>query len=66
MPSPTTKADMEALARLPQEGWFDIRAVSYMVRNPRYRCDRLVEKGLLESRVVGTYPDIKTEWKVIR
>ena len=47
-----TKADRDALARLPEGCWFFIDQVSYMVRNPRWRCDRLTDFGLLESEVV--------------
>lgn len=45
-----TRADRDALARLP-DGWFFVNEVSFMVRNPRWRCDRLVEFKLLESEV---------------
>ena len=56
-----TEADEDALRRMP-EGWFSVRAVPYMVRNARYRCDRLEVRGKLKSRVVGEFPDIETQW----
>lgn len=60
---PLTKADEAAFAILPAEGWFSIHKVPYLVRNPRWRCDRLVEKGVLESRVSGRPPTVFTEWR---
>ena len=56
-------ADNAALARLPDGRWFGLRDVTYMVKNPRWRCDRLAEKGVLESRVVGEWPAIETQWR---
>jgi hypothetical protein len=58
-----SEADRHALSRLPDNGWFCVGDVSYMVRNPRYRCDRLVEKGALEDRVVGEIPHLHTEYR---
>lgn len=51
-----SRADLEAYDRLP-DGWFDLHAVPYQVRNPRWRCDRLVGLRALESRVVGSISD---------
>lgn len=59
----STKADEEALKLLPDSEWFSLRKVPWQVRNPRYRCDRLTELGLLERRVVTNYPDIDTQWR---
>jgi hypothetical protein len=61
--SQLTEADRRALERLPDGDWFSIHEVSYMVRCPRYRCDRLVEKGALEWRVTGEYPHLESEYK---
>lgn len=47
-----TKVDKEVLARVP-EGWFVPRDLPYIFRCPEYRCLRLKELGLLESRVIG-------------
>lgn len=58
-----TDADRYALKRLPDEGWFNLTAVPYTVKNPRFRCDRLVKLGALKSRVVGAWPYLQTEWK---
>lgn len=57
-----SRADEDALKRLP-DGWFAVHEVHFMVRNPRYRCDRLVGKGKLEKRIVGEWPNIETQWK---
>jgi hypothetical protein len=46
-----TAVDKDALRRLP-EGWFELNQVSYIVRNPRYRCDRLVDRGVLERKCI--------------
>lgn len=52
---PFTRADREALARLPEgTEWFEIHQVSFMVQNPTWRCDRLVTMGVLEKDVFGT------------
>ena len=61
---PMTKADTEALARLP-DGWFALEAVSWQVRRPRFRCDRLVAAGALEWRVVGEVPFQWSEWRKV-
>lgn len=49
-----TRADREALARLPKPDWFDWDKLHHMVKRPQYRCDRLVQLGVLETRVVGS------------
>lgn len=58
-----SEADRHALSKLPDNDWFGIDGVSYTVRSPRYRCDRLVEKGILENRVVGDVPHLRTEYR---
>lgn len=61
--SPTlTDADRYALKHLPA-GWFGLRRIPFLVRNPRWRCERLTEKGMLESRVVGKWPDTEAQWR---
>lgn len=59
---PLTKSDAEALSLLP-EGWFNVHDISYRVRNPRWRCDRLAAKGALEHRVSGRVPTLHSEWR---
>jgi hypothetical protein len=51
------------MKRLPDGEWFGLRSVPFMVRNPRWRCDRLTEKGALESRIVGEWPHTNPEWR---
>jgi hypothetical protein len=60
--SQLTKADNHALEKMP-DGWFQWHDVPYVVRCPEYRCRRLVEKGLLERRLIGQYPDSYWEYK---
>ncbi|HAT2746500.1 TPA: hypothetical protein I8372_004167 [Citrobacter farmeri] len=57
-----TDADFEALNRLPS-GWF--RAEHLPFNRPMYRCERLEKRGKLQSRVLGTYPNIWREYKII-
>lgn len=57
-----SRSDAAALMLLP-DGWFPIHKVSYRVRNPRWRCDRLVELGALERRVSGRPPGVFSEWR---
>ena len=51
-----SKADVKAIQRMPT-GWFDAMEI-YNVRCPRFRCERLETRGLLESRYVGTWPNV--------
>lgn len=51
-----THADKDALERMPAKKWFKIGELSFMIRNRRWRCDRLTAFGLLESKVVGSFP----------
>jgi hypothetical protein len=60
--SALTAADKAALEWLPAD-WFGLNKVTFRVRNPRWRCDRLTQKGMLESRVIGEYPDIQSQWR---
>ena len=60
-----TKADEETLQRFPDGRWFNLYDVGPYVKNPRYRCERLVERGKLESRVVVEYPDLTGEWRKV-
>lgn len=59
-----TKADKDALSLMPDE-WFSPDNLHHMIRNPRFRCDRLRDMGLLEWRVVGALPDLKSEYRKI-
>lgn len=47
-----TDADTRAIKHMP-EGWFFWGHLPHQVGNPRFRCDRLVELGVLESKVEG-------------
>jgi hypothetical protein len=52
------------------EGWFEYDDVSPYLKRRRYVCDKLVECGLLESRVTGLFghaPNLhlKTQYRVI-
>lgn len=49
-----TRADRDALSRMPDDKWFHPLELDYMVRSARWRCDRLTSMGLLKSTVVGT------------
>lgn len=57
-----TAADTEALNKLPS-GWF--RAEHLPFNRPMYRCERLEHQGKLKRRVLGTYPNIWSEYKRI-
>lgn len=57
-----TEADIHALKKLP-DGWF--RTEHLPINRPLYRCERLHERGVLEWRVLGTYPDIRREYRKI-
>ncbi len=46
------------------EGWFFVHDLSFMIRNPRWRCDRLVGLKALESEVVGDdLRELKTRYR---
>lgn len=62
--SALTRADKDALARMPDNDWFGIDDLSFMIRNPRWRCDRLTAAGYLKSKVIGEYPnELKTVYR---
>ncbi|WP_445496824.1 hypothetical protein [Photorhabdus sp. SF281] len=56
-----TKSDLDALWSLP-EGWF--KPFNLYILRPQYRCERLYEAGVLESRMSGEYPDHYREYRV--
>lgn len=58
-----TPADKDALKRMPDGIWFGWVGLDFMIRNPRYRCDRLANAHVLERRVVGDFPDLRTEYR---
>lgn len=60
-----TEADTHALSRMPN-GWFRADDLPPVVRSPRYRCERLTERGTLEWRVVGEYPHLESEWRKVK
>lgn len=57
-----TEADNHALKQLP-DGWF--RADYLPINRPLYRCERLEERNVLESRILGAYPDLWREYRKI-
>ncbi|MDU1024821.1 MAG: hypothetical protein E7A34_01585 [Leclercia adecarboxylata] len=57
-----TAVDVEVLNKLPY-GWF--RAEHLPFNRPMYRVERLEKLGKLQRRVLGTYPDIWSEYKRI-
>lgn len=59
-----TANDRDALAAMPL-GWFEALRLPYpRVRRAEYRCSRLERMGLLERRVVGEYPHLRTEFRL--
>lgn len=59
-----SKADREAYANLP-EGWFEWFDASG-VRCPQFRLGRLVERGMVEDRIEGKWPDITKLYRKCR
>lgn len=59
-----TPADVEALALLPDSGWFEFRSLPF--DRPNYRCESLELAGALESRVVGEYPVLHREYRRVK
>ena len=55
--SELTRADTDAMARLP-DGWFRVDAVPFIVKRPRWRCDRLVSLGLLDGRTLRDFAGV--------
>lgn len=51
-----TMVDHEAMALMPDEQWFSPTGLSYKVRSPYARCQRLERMGRLMSKVVGEPP----------
>lgn len=58
-----TRCDEKAVAAMPAVDWFIAERLPHTVRSPRYRCDRLVDLGILERRVVGRIPHLRTEFR---
>lgn len=52
-------ADRAAYDRMPS-GWFFPDELDFVIRNPRWRCDRLVGLRALESDVVGDISDLRS------
>ncbi len=48
-----TEADKKAMAMLPDGWFFPEHDCTFLIRSPRYRCQRLEEAGILESKVEG-------------
>ncbi|MEH5573112.1 hypothetical protein PO590_13645 [Raoultella ornithinolytica] len=58
-----TASDNEALTMMP-DGWFTLGSVSSSLSRPAYRVNRLLDAGVLESRICGTYPNHVAEYHV--
>jgi hypothetical protein len=60
-----TEADKAALERCP-DGWFVSQCVELLyTKNADYRCGRLVERGMLETDVVGDYPNLQRLYRKV-
>lgn len=58
-----TASDRLALSRMP-DGWFGLYDLPPVIHNSAYRCQRLVERGLLEWEVVGELPhNLESRWR---
>lgn len=57
-----SEADKYALSRMPK-GWFSVDDLPPIIRCPRFRCERLTDRGMLEWRVVGEYPHFESRWR---
>lgn len=59
-----TASDKDALAAMP-DGWFVALDLPYpRVKRAEYRCARLEKMGVLERRVTGVYPRLKSEFRI--
>lgn len=64
MSTEITDADRRALERMPDEIWFGVDDIRGAITNPRYRCERLQQRGLLEYEVVGDdYRNLESRWR---
>jgi hypothetical protein len=60
-----TETDKDALYVMPDD-WFRATDLPYpRVTRAEYRCERLHKAGYLEWRVVGAWPDVKSEYRKI-
>lgn len=59
-----TEADRDALEQMPS-GWFSADDLPYNIRCPRFRCERLRDRGKLEWRVVGQHPHLQSEYRKV-
>jgi hypothetical protein len=58
-----TETDKDALYVMPGD-WFRATDLPYpRVTRAEYRCERLHKAGYLEWRVVGAWPDVKSEYR---
>lgn len=48
-----TRADDRTLEACPIGKWFSPDDLPFVIRSPRFRCDRLLARGKLTSKVVG-------------
>lgn len=57
-----SEADRRALSRMPDKGWFKVDDI-LQIQCPRFRCERLTNRGMLEWKVVGDYPNFESLWR---
>ncbi|HEJ7171052.1 TPA: hypothetical protein SMF89_000992 [Serratia marcescens] len=50
----------DALRVMPAD-WF--RPHSLYINRPEYRCERLLAAGVLDTRVIGEYPDLVRQYR---
>lgn len=55
-----TEADSDALKVMPDD-WFC--PLSLYIHRPEYRCERLHAAGVLDTRVIGEYPDLVRQYR---
>ena len=60
-----TEADLSALREVPAKGWFDWYDV-ILIRCTRFRLERLDARGVLESKVVGEWPDLRRLYRMTK
>lgn len=58
-----TDADRFALTKMP-DGWFEWHDVPAIVRCPEFRLKRLVDRGMVERKLEGNYPDSRWLYRV--
>lgn len=57
-----TKADIQALNKIPENKWVEDVDMIRSFPRPYYRMKRLEDAGMLESRIVGKMPALTKQW----